>query len=59
MSTDNTTEHLVRIAELETENRLLKEQIQALKEQQQLDRDQIKNLTSNQSNKKALDKKWW
>ncbi|MGB1258240.1 MAG: hypothetical protein ACPG51_20370 [Thiolinea sp.] len=59
MSTDNATEHLVRIAELETENRLLKEQIQALKEQQQLDRDQIKNLTSNQSNKKALDKKWW
>jgi hypothetical protein len=59
MSTDNTTEHLVRIAELETENRLLKEQIQALKEQQQLDRDQIKNLTSNPSNKKALDKKWW
>ena len=59
MSTDNAAQHLVRIAELETENRLLKEQIQALKEQQQFDRDQIKNLTSKQSNNNGFYKKWW
>ena len=59
MGTDNATEYLIRIAELETENRLLKEQVQALKEQQQLDRDQIKNLTGKQSSNHGYYKKWW
>ena len=59
MSTDIETKHLVRIAELETENRLLKEQIQALIEQQQFDRDQIKALNSQQCKWKPPQHKWW
>ncbi len=60
MSMDKSTEHVVRIAELETENRMLKEQIKALQEQQQFDRDQMTQLIANQStNNQQTLKKWW
>ena len=52
-------EQLVCIAELETENRLLKEHMSELKEQQQIDRDQIKDLSTKLLKHDPPSRNWW
>lgn len=52
-------EQLVRIAELETENRLLKEHMEELKEQQQIDRAQIKEMNTKLLEHHHSGRIWW
>ena len=51
-------EQLVRNAELEAENRLLREQLEDMKEQRTLDRDQIKHLSMRLLEHQSL-RRWW
>ena len=52
-------EQLVRLAELETENRMLKDQVSQLKEQQGLDRGQIRELSTKLLEHHRPGRLWW
>ncbi len=52
-------EQLVRITELETENRLLKERMEDMKEQQQIDRAQIKEMNTKLLEHHHPSRIWW
>ena len=52
-------EQHVRLAELETENRMLKDQVSELKEQRHLDREQIKDLNTKLLEHHRPERLWW
>lgn len=52
-------EQLVRLAELETENRMLKDQVSELKMQRGLDRQQIRDLNTKLLEYDRPDRVWW
>ena len=52
-------EQLVRLAELEIENRMLKDQVSELKEQQGLDRGQLRELSTKLLGHHRPSRLWW